>query len=252
MDSASASLPRSADSSNPAVEALVVALTIAPFILLAAFYSELPDPLPVHFNIRFEPDGWAPKGFRSVFAVPLIGVYLQGLFLLIKQGLVGAGAAIPAAAGDPWSEAKAEQLRANTRLIDWVRVVEGVLMNALVGGTVASAIPRFRPYAPLAAAAAVAAAVALVVVLVYFVAKLVGLKRRIASLRPPASAPPDRDEANWRGGGLFYYNPSDPALFVEKRFGVGYTFNFGNRRAWLYMAYIVGLPIVIGWVAGVL
>jgi uncharacterized membrane protein len=208
MDSASASLPRSADSSNPAVEALVVALTIAPFILLAAVYSELPDPLPVHVNIRFEPDGWAPKGFRSVFAVPLIGVYLQGLFLLIKQGLVG--------------------------------------------GTVASAIPRFRPYAPLAAAAAVAAAVALVVVLVYFVAKLVGLKRRIASLRPPASAPPDRDEANWRGGGLFYYNPSDPALFVEKRFGVGYTFNFGNRRAWLYMAYIVGLPILIGWVAGVL
>jgi len=229
---------------------LVGVLTIAPFVLLAAVYSELPDPMPVHFDIRFEPDGWAAKGFRSVFAVPIIGLYVQGLFLLVKHGLVGAGAAISASAGDPWSQAKAEQVRANVGLIDWIRVIEAVLMAALVGGMMATAIPRFRPYASLAAVAAAVAGVALVVALVYWIARLVSLKRKIAGLPAPAGAAPDRDEANWRGGGLFYYNPSDPALFVEKRIGVGYTFNFGNRRAFLYLAYIVGLPILIVWVVG--
>jgi uncharacterized membrane protein len=29
------------------------------------------------------------------------------------------------------------------------------------------------------------------------------------------------------------YNPRDPALFVEKRIGLGLTFNFGNRMSWI-------------------
>jgi uncharacterized membrane protein len=35
--------------------------------------------------------------------------------------------------------------------------------------------------------------------------------------------------------GQFYYNPDDPAVVVEKRFGIGYTLNFGNRKSWLIM-----------------
>ena len=35
--------------------------------------------------------------------------------------------------------------------------------------------------------------------------------------------------------GIFYYNPRDPALMVEKRFGIGYTLNFGNRLSWAFV-----------------
>lgn len=42
--------------------------------------------------------------------------------------------------------------------------------------------------------------------------------------------------------GMFYFNPDDPALWVEKRFGVGYTVNFARPTAWLFIA---GLIIVI-------
>ena len=51
----------------------------------------------------------------------------------------------------------------------------------------------------------------------------------------------------WRGG-VFYVNPDDPALFVPKRYGIGYTLNFGNRWSWFVMALIlllVALPIII-------
>jgi uncharacterized membrane protein len=48
-----------------------------------------------------------------------------------------------------------------------------------------------------------------------------------------ADSPPvgdrTRDEC-WKLG-LFYVNRNDPALFVEKRFGIGWTVNFGNPRA---------------------
>jgi uncharacterized membrane protein len=35
-------------------------------------------------------------------------------------------------------------------------------------------------------------------------------------------------DACWRWG-LFYVNPADPSILIEKRFGIGYTLNFGNR-----------------------
>lgn len=38
--------------------------------------------------------------------------------------------------------------------------------------------------------------------------------------------------------GIFYFNPADPAVFVVQRFGVGYTFNFGNRWTWAGLATI--------------
>jgi H+/Cl- antiporter ClcA len=54
----------------------------------------------------------------------------------------------------------------------------------------------------------------------------------------PASTPSNKAPVGnrtpdkcWKWG-LFYYNPADPALWVEKRFGIGWTFNFGHPRAW--------------------
>ena len=42
----------------------------------------------------------------------------------------------------------------------------------------------------------------------------------------------------WKGG-LIYYNPADPAVWVEKRFGIGWTLNFGSPRAWLILGGIL-------------
>jgi uncharacterized membrane protein len=53
--------------------------------------------------------------------------------------------------------------------------------------------------------------------------------------------------------GPFYVNPSDPALFVRKRWaligrlGRGYTLNFGNRWAWVILAGGMLLALVPVW-----
>jgi uncharacterized membrane protein len=43
---------------------------------------------------------------------------------------------------------------------------------------------------------------------------------------------------------MFYINPSDPALFVEKRFGIGYKVNLGNRWSWIFLV-ITLLPLIL-------
>jgi len=50
----------------------------------------------------------------------------------------------------------------------------------------------------------------------------------------------------WKLGGLFYFNPRDPAMWVENRIGVGYTLNMGNSRAWLLMIGMMLAPMIAG------
>jgi uncharacterized membrane protein len=67
---------------------------------------------------------------------------------------------------------------------------------------------------------------------------------------PPAAQREPRGDATpdhaWRVGGLYYVNPHDPAMWVENRFGIGYTLNFGNWRAWLLIAGMIVVPMIAG------
>ena len=51
-----------------------------------------------------------------------------------------------------------------------------------------------------------------------------------------------RDDDRYWYGGIIYNNPGDPALFVEKRYGLGWTLNFGHPQARLVL---IGLLVVI-------
>jgi len=51
-----------------------------------------------------------------------------------------------------------------------------------------------------------------------------------------------RDDDQYWSGGVFYNNPDDPALFVPKRFGLGWTLNFGHPQAKLVL---IGVLVVI-------
>jgi uncharacterized membrane protein len=48
----------------------------------------------------------------------------------------------------------------------------------------------------------------------------------------------------WKVGGLFYFNPRDPAIWVENRIGPGYGLNMGNPRAWLLIAGMMLAPMI--------
>jgi uncharacterized membrane protein len=84
-------------------------------------------------------------------------------------------------------------------------------------------------------------------VLVAFVAVLIrsgqGGSRRAAAVRAAGDSTPDEC---WKWG-LLYINPADPAILVEKRFGIGYTLNLGNHWSWVVMGLLF-LPAVVALV----
>ncbi len=49
---------------------------------------------------------------------------------------------------------------------------------------------------------------------------------------------PREDDRYWKLGCL-YYNPDDPSLMVEKRFGIGWTMNMARPAAWVILAVLL-------------
>lgn len=66
---------------------------------------------------------------------------------------------------------------------------------------------------------------------------------RFAQPGQPGQGDRSPDEA-WKLG-LVYYNPDDPAVWVEKRFGVGYTLNFARATTWLIVGGFLALTVAI-------
>jgi uncharacterized membrane protein len=54
------------------------------------------------------------------------------------------------------------------------------------------------------------------------------------------------DDRYWYGGGLFYNNPDDPAVFVPKRYSGGWTVNVGHPVGKLIMIATLLLLLVLG------
>jgi uncharacterized membrane protein len=72
--------------------------------------------------------------------------------------------------------------------------------------------------------------------------RLRGLKQKSSavSATPVGDRTPDR---YWKLG-VFYFNPDDSAIFVEKRFGLGYSLNFGRPITWFILALILMAPLI--------
>ena len=57
---------------------------------------------------------------------------------------------------------------------------------------------------------------------------------------PVGDRTPDR---YWKLG-IFYFNRDDPAVLVEKRFGLGYSLNFARPTAWIIVSLVLMGPLV--------
>jgi uncharacterized membrane protein len=65
-------------------------------------------------------------------------------------------------------------------------------------------------------------------------------KPSAASSGPIGDRIPDRC---WKLG-VFYFNPDDSAVLVEKRFGLGYSLNFARPTAWIIVLLVLMGPLI--------
>jgi uncharacterized membrane protein len=232
---------------NIYLEGTVLCLMVVPSLFLIYYYPQLPEKIPVHWDWLGRPDAFARKSFGSVFFLSMMLVYLQGLFLLIKHGLLTVKMTLPFERAEEYLRGKEQFLSMVMRLMDYVRALVALMMGALVLNIVLSSVEPLRHLTNIAALINALSMVLLTASCVYFTFRLLRLDRRLKKAVGRVYVQRGRDAAHWYAGGLFYYNPEDPALFVEKLVGFGYTFNMANRRVYVYLAYILLPPLLLSW-----
>lgn len=53
----------------------------------------------------------------------------------------------------------------------------------------------------------------------------------------------DRQNNDLWKWGIVYFNPNDPSVWVEKRFGIGWTLNFAHKESWFIIMIILAIPV---------
>jgi uncharacterized membrane protein len=197
--------------------ALVPAASLGVLALWASsHWDRLPSQIPTHWGLR-GPDRWISRTPESVYGWIVISAAVSLLFMLMGWGILHWSRR----ASPSWTPAAAEGRRFR-RLTVQLLVVVGYWMAALAW---------LALLAPGKADWMLGAVLAIVAV--YLVLMIRALRHGAAT--PAGDRTPD---ACWKLG-IFYFNPADPAVFVAKRFGVGYTFNFANRWSWLMLAALL-------------
>jgi uncharacterized membrane protein len=214
-------------------EVLPVAIIAATAAYLATQYASAPAIIPIHFDAAGNPNGYATKSIASYFALVWaqlgMEVVITGLSLLV----VGSKA-VPGPADMRFRRA-------------WLRALFGLkmlvmLLFAFLSVVIAEAAASGKGPKTLLIIVPIAFAA---VVIIGVGALAVRTGQGGARLGSPAETATDRtDDRHWFLGAI-YHNGSDPAIFVERRFGVGWTPNVGNPRAILVIVLILATPIAI-------
>jgi uncharacterized membrane protein len=227
------------DFTNIKFDIFIVVLTILPFFILAYFYSLLPERVPRLLTLTGEVRTWAAKSVISVFCVPLMAVVTQIVLLLMKYGTLQSAVLVSPAIARDQSKLQNQYLRVNAGLWDWFRWTVAFKMSAESLSTIFLSLERFKFLArPTFVITAMASLTGVGGALFYLYRLLVvrhDLKAELGSEYAQASVDTRRVY-----GGVLYFNPSDPALFVSK-----YMFNFANKWAWIFFACIIAYALLV-------
>lgn len=91
-------------------------------------------------------------------------------------------------------------------------------------------------------------AVIVVASLLTVTAILIAARREVRRARLGGWSDVGTLDAGWKWG-LIYNNPADPALWVPKRVGIGWTLNFGHPWGWPVMVLLIAGPLLLVAVA---
>jgi uncharacterized membrane protein len=203
-------------SSDPEPLPSFIWLGIAPFLLLAGIaaylaleWDKIPSRFPVHFDLNGTPNRWVDRSFRGVFGLPIFAAELTTLFF----GIVLA----------TWYGTRRNEPMRKPGMILMMTVEWCVTLT-------------FAPL-PLKLAAGIDLPLPLVIFgpMLLLVPAIIYAVRQSNQPRDPIDPTPNEC---WKGG-IIYHNPADAALLVQRRDGIGFTFNTGNPWTWIILTGIV-------------
>jgi uncharacterized membrane protein len=213
-------------------------ITVATIAITFIFYEKIPDQIPMHTdfagNVRYD-----EKTLTNLLFLPGTQIFLLLLFIfinfIIKQSKQQVSVNNP-------NRSKQQNIMFRRR---WSGYLIGVatLMSLLFLYIQWTFIyPKLEQYMDVVIILFTVIIIAGTIVLAVFTGQG-GSRIKLDSGTKQNAI--DRDDDQYWKLGIFYVNRQDPSLFIEKRFGVGWTNNWAHPLSWVFIIAIVAIPIIL-------
>lgn len=214
-----------------------------------SYYPQLPNWVPTHFDLWGQPNAWRHRSFFTVMMLPfmclVMGVGLGGIAYLTGQ----AKRAIRSRDQGVSYEAQQRFRRIMANFLAIVSLLTTGMMTVLSQSSTRVALGKAQALSP-------AMMILTLILVIFALAGSIYIAVRYGQggsrLEQRAADQPLTDgladNRRWVLG-MFYVNRDDPSIFVERRFGFGYTINLGNSRAVALLCGFIGLIIIIAIIA---
>ncbi|PTM58994.1 DUF1648 domain-containing protein [Desmospora activa] len=211
-------------------------IAITTTILLIVNYPSLPDQLPQQYDFQGNITNTVAKSYGSVLGLSITQISITVLLLLMNVMIGRTKQQIDA-------DRPKQSLEQNIIFRrSWSAFTIGscyslVLLFTLMNVAMFIHIPPF----------VLMIATLIQVVIMVAWAALLSFKvgqggDRLQATSSEKSGAVNRDDDQYWKLGQVYCNPHDPAIFVEKRFGIGWTINVARPGSWLML---IGLLVII-------
>ncbi|UOQ46609.1 DUF5808 domain-containing protein [Gracilibacillus caseinilyticus] len=235
------------DAEQAGDEMLPAIVQLVPIIVTAAtmfLTIRLFDQLPTHWGPNGQADAYSDKTWLTALGLPLILFVLQTMFFSIHTSTKRSGIKVNAVR---YTSAKLRQFRLR-KYTSWFILVINLLMTMLFTFLQLNLLYE-KLFSNLMMMLVPLGFLLLVLISTILLAIKVGsVDSDFEGKMPTEQKSVDiyDDDRYWKAG-LFYFNPDDKSIFVEKRFGIGWSINFANPVGYLLVIVPVVIIIVISF-----
>jgi uncharacterized membrane protein len=208
-------------------------------LITIGMYPSLPERLPIHFDLLGNVTRYTKKSIYTVGMLPIIQVGVIFLSMIVNTIIKKAKQELNAANPEK-SKRQNILFRRHWSLFTISSTIMIALLFFVIQLTIITPIPK------------AVLATTIIIILIFQLIWIIWLAfkigqggSRVESEQGEKTLWVDYDNDEYWKLGIFYFNRNDSSLFVEKRFGIGWTVNLARPAAWLFIAFPFLLLIVL-------
>lgn len=222
---------------------IAFAITIATVFVTLSYYQQIPAKIPMNYNFFGEVTNWATKSYKTVLIMPITQVYLILMFIGINTIIAKAKQQVSA-------ENPEDSMKRN---VIFRKRWSGFLIISGIATTLLLAIVQLSFIFPISGNVLTLSSI---IFTGGILSGAIGLAittgqggSRLKTEVTKDGTVIDRDDDQFWKLGMFYCNKNDPSIFLEKRFGIGWTNNWAHPLSWIILiSFIIigaGLPLLL-------
>ncbi len=212
-----------------------ILISVSIFITGSLYYKNIPHTFATHYNANGVPNAYSTKSIGSVFILGFISIVITAMIILLAFAIYKTSLKTDNASPD----GEKRVMLFMERMVYTVLLIPAFINSTLL-------ISSFSMWGILKENILVdIIPIFLMIILILVVSFKTGqLGSNIKINNDNKVSSNSDDDSLWKAG-VLYYNKNDTRLMVPKRFGVGYTINFGRPAGLVIFILLISIPVAV-------